>query len=263
MQALISGLRHPVKAQVKLAPSTHVSFEPQFFTKRGIRSAGVKSAAAAGEDFKLPDLKDSGKRNQETSPLREVVKNVYKSRSYKNVKSHFHHQRKEARENQWNPKLAHLERFYEDKISKKTSKQDKRLLEAEPPAGKPPVKDYLREMREQREKLEEAKAPAEHLIDVINNRKLSKLEKLNRIKSETHKMELIAKQHPTSLQTMTNELPKSAREAGTPGTAHYAQRMANYVDKPKQKIDQEFQKIDEANGMLLDAIKAKLAILDS
>lgn len=39
--------------------------------------------------------------------------------------------------------------------------------------------------------------------------------------------------------------------------------MQSYVDKPRQKIEQEFQKIDEANGMLLDAIKAKLAILDS
>lgn len=45
--------------------------------------------------------------------------------------------------------------------------------------------------------------------------------------------------------------------------ARYQHRMQNYVDKPRQKIEQEFQKIDEANGMLLDAIKAKLALLDS
>ena len=31
---------------------------------------------------------------------------------------------------------------------------------------------------------------------------------------------------------------------------------------PKNNIQQEFEKVDEVNGMLLDAIKAKLAILD-
>ena len=31
---------------------------------------------------------------------------------------------------------------------------------------------------------------------------------------------------------------------------------------PKNNIQQEFEKVDEDNGMLLDAIKAKLAILD-
>lgn len=58
MQELISGLRHPVKTQVKLLPSTHLAFEPQFFTKRGIRSAGVKSAADVSHrhDFKLPQV---------------------------------------------------------------------------------------------------------------------------------------------------------------------------------------------------------------
>ena len=68
------------------------------------------------------------------------------------------------------------------------------------------------------------------------NKKLTNLEKLQKIKEETGRMERIS---------LEND-----RQSGQPPSNNH-------------QILQRFDGVDEANGMLLDAIKAKLAILDS
>ena len=74
----------------------------------------------------------------------------------------------------------------------------------------------------------------------MRSKRLSSLEKMTKIKDETHKMEMEATSYPPS--------------------NHMGFINAKSVQKPESKI--ELEKVDDANDMLLGAIKAKLAILD-
>lgn len=59
-------------------------------------------------------------------------------------------------------------------------------------APKPPVKDYLAVIRAQRLDRESKQTSQEKINLVMNNKKLSNLEKLQRIKEETGRMERLA-----------------------------------------------------------------------
>lgn len=86
--------------------------------------------------------------------------------------------------------LAHLDRV-----------EGGKYIKGRPKDGKPPIKDYLKEFREKREIKQAGHTEADKIKIVIKDKKLSKLEKLNMVKQETKKLELMAKQHPISLST--------------------------------------------------------------
>lgn len=76
---------------------------------------------------------------------------------------------------------------------------------------------------------------------IISKKNMTTLEKLQHVQLQTQKVEQKAFDRE-KIPTKTNE--------------YQADGM------PKNVIQQEFEKVDEVNSMLLDAIKAKLAILD-
>lgn len=93
--------------------------------------------------------------------------------------------------------LQHLDRVEGGKYIKGRPRDD----------GKPPIKDYLKELREKRETKNMCHTEAEKIKIVIKDKKLSKLEKLNMVKEETRRLEMMAKQHPISLSTaLTDQL---------------------------------------------------------
>ena len=73
----------------------------------------------------------------------------------------------------------------------------------------------------------------------MKNQKLSNLEKLQIVRDQAERIEKMAMDR--------ERVPTEDQDA---------------QGSQKNPIQQEFQKVDEVNSMLLDAIKAKLAILD-
>ena len=77
-----------------------------------------------------------------------------------------------------NPNLEHLE-FYDE--------ENRRII------GRPPKKDYLSEIREIRLQREKDITQAQKIKQVLHSKKLTDLEKMQKIKEEAAKMELLAK----------------------------------------------------------------------
>ena len=103
-----------------------------------------------------------------------------------------------------------------------------------------PPRDYLNEIREQRITRESKQNVASRVRGVLKNQKLSNLEKLQMVRDQAERIEK---------EAMDRERTRPAEDQDAQGSQ-------------KNPIQQEFEKVDEVNSMLLDAIKAKLAILD-
>ena len=83
---------------------------------------------------------------------------------------------------------------------------------------------------------------------VIKNEKLSNLEKLNIVKTQADKIEQDA-------------LNRERQRAADQRVRALAEDHDDAL-KRKDRIQQDFEQVDEVNQLMLDAIKAKLAILD-
>jgi hypothetical protein len=105
------------------------------------------------------------------------IKSLYKSASYQNSRKTYV-QDKRKTENKSKGNLDHLEKYNDDII-----------IERRPKVSKPPVKDYLGMMRAQRMDRESKQTSQEKINLVMMNKKLNPLEKLQRIKEETGRME--------------------------------------------------------------------------
>ena len=83
---------------------------------------------------------------------------------------------------------------------------------------------------------------------LLKNEKLSNLEKLNLVNAQADKIEQDALQR---------ERQRAAEQRARAG----AEEQEDAI-KRKDRIQQDFEQVDEVNQLMLDAIKAKLAILD-
>lgn len=232
MQTLISGTKHPVKNAVKISPGANVS-KGSFFFKRQSQSQGYIRNPNAYLETQLPninprDISESQNGNQkfENPESQMNINRLYKSSSYHNVRSSYVSNIRSQNSNKREGNLGHLDQWDEDR---------KRIVRQ-----KPPAKDYLSELRSQRLAKEKNTSAQEKISLVMTNTKLSKLEKLQRIREETGTLERKA-------------IDKDRQQ-------HNQQSGEN--DQTAEEFNRRFDNVDQANGMLLDAIKAKLAILD-
>lgn len=110
------------------------------------------------------------------------------------------------------------------------------------------ARDYLSEIRDKRVARESKMSNVGRVRNVIKNEKLSNLEKLNIVKTQADKIEQDA-------------LNRERQRAADQRLRALAEDQDDAL-KRKDRIQHDFEQVDEVNQLMLDAIKAKLAILD-
>lgn len=156
------------------------------------------------------------------------LKQLYKSNSYKNMQQEYIYGK--GRRGRGGA-LAHLEQVDGPGAMRR---------------GGP--RDYLNEIRDKRVARETKMSNARRVRQLINNEKLSNLEKLNMVKTKADQIEQDALQREHQ-RTVDQRVRAHAEDQDD-------------ALKRKDRIQQDFESVDEVNQLMLDAIKAKLAILD-
>ena len=175
------------------------------------------------------------------------LRHLYRSSAYKNQRKAYVQTRAPRRTARGdsslgvNPALAHLQESLPP-VSLRRSVDDVEKIKEMKEKGK----NYLAEQRQQRLARDKTRSAASRVKTVIKDPRMSALDKLKFVREQVDQIEAAA---------MNRErIPVKQSSTGPSDQKNHNSRT--------DKIQNDFDKVDEVNKMMLDAIKAKLAVID-